>query len=136
MQTSLFLILGIGVLVWLWLDGARAREFATGIARSICEKRGFQFLDETVEMKRMALGWGSHGIRFRRMFQFDYSIEGMGRRHGYVILVGTQLEIFDLGLPKNPQDIARPREDDLPEPSPQVQPGDKVVPFRRPTKRK
>lgn len=136
MQTSLFLILGIGLLVWLWLDGARAREFAIELARSMCEKRGFQFLDETVEMKRMALRWGGQGIRFRRMFQFDYSIEGMGRRSGFVILVGTQIEVFDLGLPQSSQDVAHPREDDLPEPPRQVQPGDKVVPFKRPPKRK
>lgn len=33
------------------------------------------------------------------MFSFDYSLEGTGRRTGHIILVGTELELLDLGLP-------------------------------------
>ena len=30
------------------------------------------------------------------MFRFDFSLEGVGRRHGYVLMLGTQLEVTPL----------------------------------------
>jgi len=138
MQASLFFILVVGLLLWFWLDGARAREFATDIARSMCRKRGFQFLDGTVEMQRKALRRSSNGICFRRMFRFDYSIEGTGRRSGHIILLGTAVEVFDLGLPKSPEKpVQTPLDDSAKTPEP-VQPDTTgvVIPFKRPSSRK
>ncbi|MCB1642081.1 MAG: DUF3301 domain-containing protein, partial [Xanthomonadales bacterium] len=57
-QLSYFVLLSIFFgLAWLWLDGARARELAIGLAKSYCEKHDLQFLDETVALSRMALRW-------------------------------------------------------------------------------
>lgn len=137
MLTSLWLIIGIGLLVGFWLDGARAREMATSLAGSLCQRHGVQFLDQTVELKRLGVRWGSNGLRFRRMFAFDFSLEGMGRRRGYVILIGTQMELFQLDLPEDTVENkgSSITETDSASAAKPVQPGDKVVPFRRPPKR-
>jgi len=124
--TSLIPLLLLALLALLWLDGARARELATGLAEALCQRRGVQFLDGTVALARMGVRRTPRGLRIRRMFRFDFSAEGVGRRHGYVLLLGTDLETMDLDL-----------EPEVPEPEEQVPPGgdaaddNKVVPFRR-----
>lgn len=104
MSTLLPLLL-LALLVWFWLDSARAREIATGICRVGCEQRQVQFLDQTVALRRLGLRWTRQGLRIRRLFQFDYSEEGVGRRDGHVILVGIQLEEFSLGLPGQGENV-------------------------------
>ena len=99
-MTYLFALLGIGVLIMLWLDSARAREFALTLAQRYCEHRGMQLLDQSVSLARIGLRWTSSGLCIRRMFRFEFSLEGMGRRTGYVLMLGSQLETIDDGLPK------------------------------------
>ncbi|MEE9357042.1 DUF3301 domain-containing protein [Candidatus Vondammii sp. HM_W22] len=106
-MSSLTVIIIFGILAWLWLDGARARELATGICKTACAKRNVQFLDQTVSLRRLDIRWTTHGIRFRRQFRFDYSEEGMGRLSGHITLIGVQLEEFSLGLPTG-EDKATP----------------------------
>ena len=124
---SYFVLLSIFLgLAWLWLDGARARELAIGLAKVYCEKHDLQFLDETVALSRMAPRWTNEGIRIRRMFRFDFSLEGVGRRTGYVLMLGTRLETIDDGLEEPPTTVA----DDV-----ATKPADdgasNVVPFKR-----
>ena len=124
---SYFVLLSIFFgLAWLWLDGARARELAIGLAKVYCEKHDLQFLDETVALSRMAPRWTNQGIRIRRMFRFDFSLEGVGRRTGYVLMLGTRLETIDDGLEEPPTTVA----DDV-----ATKPADdgasNVVPFKR-----
>lgn len=116
----LFLML----LALIWLSGARAREFATTLARRYCDNRDMQFLDETVSLVRMGIRWTNEGLRIRRMFRFDFSLEGVGRRSGYVLMLGTRLEAIDDGLPEPEDEPADPGESSGREDS-------KVVPFRR-----
>jgi len=118
-------ILILAFVAWLWLDAARAREFATALARRYCDTRNLQFLDDTVSMARMGLRWTSQGLRIRRMFRFDFSLEGTGRRTGFVLMIGTQLESIDDGLPRE-----APVEKDITPPRPQDT--NKVIPFKKP----
>ena len=104
-MTTLLVILLIGALVWFWLDSARAREIATGICEHGCRERGLQFLDQTVALSRIGIRWTNSGIRFRRVFRFDFSEEGVGRRTGHATLVGIQFEEFSLGLPSPPDNV-------------------------------
>lgn len=130
-MNGLWLLVAIGVLVWFWLDSARARELATGLANEMCRKRGLQFLDETVSQTRFGLRWTSNGLRFRRMFSFDFSMEGLGRRSGWLILLGTQVEQFDLGLPKPSDSVqTEPGRQESGKEKPREQ--SKVIPFKRP----
>lgn len=122
MTSALITLIILGAIALLWLDGARARELATAIANEVCRRRGVQLLDQTVSLSRMALRRTAGGLRFRRMFRFDYSIEGVGRRTGYVLLIGVHLEQVDLGLPDEPAG----EQPDTPPPE-----DSKVVPFKR-----
>jgi hypothetical protein len=94
---ALLSVLGIG---WLWLDGARAREMAVGLAQRACRDRGVQMLDQAVALRRIGISWRGRGLRLRRVYRFDFSEEGVGRRTGYLVLRGLELEDMSLGLPQ------------------------------------
>ena len=79
-------ILLIALVIWLWLDGARAREIATGICEAACRQRGLQFLDQTVALRHLGVRRTAAGLRLRRVYRFDFSEEGVGRRSGYLVL--------------------------------------------------
>jgi hypothetical protein len=96
-----FLLLLLG---WFWLDSLRAREIATEICKAACSRRELQFLDQTVALKRFGLAWRSEGVRIRRVYRFDFSEEGVGRRSGYLVMRGLVLEDLSFGLPTQIQD--------------------------------
>lgn len=125
MINSLLPFLVMLLLAWIWLDGARAREFATTLAKRYCDNRDLQFLDDTVSLARIGLRWTKDGLRVRRMFRFDFSLEGVGRRTGYVLMLGIRLESIDDGLPQ--------ADDEEAVPTPPVASDEerKVIPFRR-----
>ncbi len=87
------------LIIWFWLDGARARELATAICAQACEMRGVQFLDQTVALRRIGISWTINGIRLRRTFRFDFSEEGETRHTGHIVMIGIQMQEFSLGLP-------------------------------------
>ncbi len=126
-MSSLFLIALFGAAGLFWLDSARARELANAISRVSCEQRGVQLLDDTVAFARMGLRWTRDGLRIRRMFRFEFSAEGVGRRTGYVLLLGTRLERVELDLPSG-DDAGTP-------PAAPRHPERKVVPFPRDPRR-
>lgn len=98
---AIFLLLSIG---WFWLDSLRAREIATEICKAACAKRDLQFLDQTVALRRLGLAWRTEGLRIRRIYRFDFSEEGVGRRDGYLVLRGLALEDLSFGLPSMADD--------------------------------
>lgn len=101
---NLLAILVLLTLGWFWLDSLRARELATGICRAACKQRDLQFLDQTVSLRRLGVRRTFSGLRLRRVYRFEFSEEGVGRRIGYLILVGLDLETISLGLPDQPAD--------------------------------
>lgn len=126
MTNALLPLLIIMLLAWMWLDSARAREFATTLAQRYCEHRGMQFLDQTVALCRVGLRWTNEGLRVRRMFRFDFSLEGAGRHTGYVLMLGARMERIDDGLP---DPSTPPEQTDIPDAASKTD--NKVVPFRR-----
>ena len=122
-MSNLILLLLAGAILLMW----RAREFATSLVQRYCGNRNMQFLDGTVALARMGIRWTPSGLRIRRMYRFDFSLEGTGRRTGYILMLGTSLELIDDGLPnpdeeapESPPEAENPRKTD-----------NKVVPFRR-----
>jgi hypothetical protein len=92
-------ILILGLVIWFWLDSARARELATAICAKACELREVQFLDQTVALNRIGISRTKNGIRLRRTFRFDFSDEGATRHSGHIVMLGTAMLEFSLGLP-------------------------------------
>lgn len=93
-MSSLLAILCLLLIGWFWLDSLRAREIALGICKRACEGEGLQLLDQTVALRRMGLSWRAEGVRLRRVYRFEFSEEGVGRRVGYLVLRGIQLEVL------------------------------------------
>jgi len=96
-MSSLNLLLLLLLLIWFWRENLQAREAATRICRDICASHGAQFLDQTVALHRFGIRWRD-GIRLRRIYEFDYSLEGSGRKTGYIMMLGKQLEPISIEL--------------------------------------
>ncbi|MBK1719032.1 DUF3301 domain-containing protein [Thiocystis violacea] len=98
---AICLLLLIG---WFWLDSLRAREIALAICQAACRQRDLQFLDQAVALRRLGFAWRSEGLRLRRVYRFDFSEEGVGRRNGYIVMRGLSLEELSFGLPEQTGD--------------------------------
>jgi hypothetical protein len=94
-MSTFLIILFLVALAWFWLDSSRARELAVGICKQASDKYGVQFLDESVALKSLGIRWPTEGIRFRRVYTFDFSRDGVERLNGNLALVGINLEYLD-----------------------------------------
>jgi hypothetical protein len=99
--STLNFLLALVLLVLFWRDSLRVREIANQISRQACSSHGVQFLDQTVALRSLGLRWLRSGPKIRRTYQFDYSLEGFGRRTGYLVMLGSQSEALRLDLPEN-----------------------------------
>jgi hypothetical protein len=94
----LFLCLLIGA-AWLWYDSMQVRDIALRAARSACAAEGLQLLDETVAIAGVALARNDDGqMQLRRAYGFDYSDTGNNRCRGRVILLGSSVEVVNVGV--------------------------------------
>ncbi len=104
MSEQLLALLLVFAVSWFWLDAARAREMAIGLAQRACKERGVQLLDQAVALRRLGLRWRPQGLRIRRVYRFEFSEEGVRRRSGYLVLLGLDLVDLSLGLPQQSDD--------------------------------
>lgn len=98
MHEALIAVALLAVAVWMWRESLRAREAATRAGRRICEANDVQFLDETVALARMNLGWNGRVALFRS-YRFDYSTDGADRAAGLVVVQGRAIVHVQLGWP-------------------------------------
>jgi hypothetical protein len=96
--STLTLVLLILAVIWFWLDSARCRETAVQFCASACRERDIQFLDQTVGLRRLGIGWTSSGLRLRRTYRFDYSEEGHERHSGHLVMLGDRVVDLSFGL--------------------------------------
>lgn len=88
-----FAALGLAFIV----DGLRVREAAIRLAKDACRQHGLQLLDYTVQGARTRFARDANGIaRLRRTYVFDFSDDGMTRRSGSIVMLGTQVESLQL----------------------------------------
>ena len=96
MWEIVFLLLVAGG-VFLWLDSLRARERAVQAGRSACQRYELQFLDDTVSFTRLRLARNEEGeLRIARTYTFEFSDTGNNRRHGAIVMLGTELQDLQL----------------------------------------
>ena len=88
----LIILLFLGLIGWFWADSMRAREVAVRYCKRMCDKEGWEFLDQTVEMQKM---WprrnGCGRIQWRRVYGFDYSTNGGDRLEGTIVMLGSSV---------------------------------------------
>lgn len=88
------LLIGIVLLALLafWWDSLGARQAARQAGRQACERKGMQFLDDTVAISRLSLQRDGRGrLKFYRQYRFEYSLSGEDRQPGLVDLLGKQV---------------------------------------------
>jgi len=90
-------ILVIAAVVFMWVDGMKARERAVDAGRGACDRYQLQLLDDTVSLSKLRLGRDEEGrLRFRRTYTFEFSDTGDNRRRGAIDMLGA--EVSDLQL--------------------------------------
>lgn len=97
---TLLVMLLLGLLAWLWMDGLRARERVLALCKEASRDLGVQFLDQTVVMVQMGLGRSEYGrVQIRRRYQFEFSTNGQDRLTGHAVLFGNRLELLQMDFP-------------------------------------
>ena len=85
-------LLIIAFLVWFWQISQRCRDVAIQIARQTCKRQELQFLDGTATLKSIKLYFTRQsGPGFKRTYTFDYSVDGVGRHSGCIIMHNSQV---------------------------------------------
>jgi hypothetical protein len=93
---------GIAILViaagaFFWLDSLRVRERAVREGKSACERYELQLLDDTVSFARLRLARDGDGqLKIARTYTFEFSDTGNNRRHGAIMMLGSELEDLQL----------------------------------------
>lgn len=96
MMEPLLLILLAAIVLW-WLDSMRARETALKAGKRACQGEGVQFLDETLELRRLRLRRDGMGqLAFYREYRFEFSDTGDNRCEGKVVVHGGRTRSVEL----------------------------------------
>ena len=89
---SLFIFACLCGGVYFWYDANQAKALALQFARRECQKEGVQLLDQTVQQIRLSAS-RDHNDQWRlwREYRFEYSIDGVNRYEGRLVLLGQRL---------------------------------------------
>ena len=91
MESYLFVLAVVGTLVY-WYTAQQAKTYAVSYARRECEKQSVQLLDQTVQQVKLSMSRDhKHRWRFWREYRFEYSLDGINRYEGRLILLGHRL---------------------------------------------
>lgn len=91
------LLAAAAVAGWLVYDALRAREAAVAAGKAACKRHGVQFLDDTVRGLRTRLVRDGDGhAALRRVFVFEFSVDGADRHGGSVTTLGADVEAVEL----------------------------------------
>ncbi|NNE37119.1 MAG: DUF3301 domain-containing protein [Gammaproteobacteria bacterium] len=86
----LFMLAIISLIVLLWYESMRFREFVIAICRKKCREYDLQLLDQTVTLSKISLtGNLLNGVT--REYRFEVSSNGTDRLKGYIQIQGRYL---------------------------------------------
>jgi len=90
--TELFLIFGLVLLGWFWVDSGKVAERARVIGFQLCNKNNMQFLDETVHLSRLYIARNQHGqFKLTRKYRFEFTNNEYRRYKGELVFAGMSL---------------------------------------------
>ncbi|MDA0273103.1 MAG: DUF3301 domain-containing protein [Proteobacteria bacterium] len=91
MDSVLFIIVLILVALY-WHNSMQSKTYAVKYARRECEKGGVQLLDQTVQRIRLSFSRDRNNQwRVWREYRFDYSVDGVNRLEGRLVILGYRL---------------------------------------------
>ena len=92
-------VLLLVALGWFWLASLKVRDAAMKAARAACESESLLLLDDTVAIRAIRTARDEQGhVRLQRTYDFEYSDTGDNRRKGSVVMLGTQVVLFNVGV--------------------------------------
>lgn len=94
---GLFLILILAAIAWYWWSTMQSKELAKQAGKQACSQYDVQFLDETVEMKKIWLRRNRQGrLEFCRLFFFEFATDGEKRYQGRIVVLGRQVSDVEM----------------------------------------
>jgi hypothetical protein len=83
------LIIFLAMVAWYWWDTMQSKEVARQAGKRACDQAGVQFLDDTVEKKKIWIRRNNRGrLEFCRIFFFEFATDGEYRYQGRVVVLG------------------------------------------------
>ena len=98
MFEPMLLLLLILAGAYAWQSALRERERARTLCFDLCMQANVQLLDQTVALQRMRLIRVPQGLRLRRDYRFDFSIDGRDRHRGTLSLIAGELQTHSLPI--------------------------------------
>jgi len=87
----------LAVVVGWWVASMQAREVALKAGKRSCMTAGVQFLDDTLELRRVRLRRNDLGqLVFFREYRFEFSDTGDNRRAGTVTVMAGRTRSVEL----------------------------------------
>ena len=94
---GLFLIIIVAAVAAYWWSQMQSKELAKQAGKQTCDHYGVQFLDETVELKKVWLRRNSRGrLEFCRLFFFEFATDGELRYQGRVVVLGKTVSDVEM----------------------------------------
>ncbi len=85
-------LIGFGLIVYYWSLTQKLKQLAYTAAHSRCKEAGIQLLDQTVVMSKIRLkNVVGRGIRFQRVYLFEFTSTGEQRYQGRVVIHGKHI---------------------------------------------
>jgi len=89
---SVLFIIVLVVVALYWHNSMQSKTCAVKYARRECEKEGVQLLDQTVQRIRLSFSRDRNNQwRVWREYRFDYSVDGVNRLEGRLVILGYRL---------------------------------------------
>jgi len=102
-MNSLFFLMLLAIIVWVWQENLRYREYAVRQCKKICQEMNLQLLDQTVALTSLKFGKDQNRkIKTLRRYSFEISMDGNNRFRGYIILRGFNIIHTEFDLPDGP----------------------------------
>lgn len=84
-------------MIWYWWETMQCKESARRAGRAACDKANVQFLDDTVEQKKVWLRRNDVGrLQFCRIFFFEFSSDGAQRYQGRIVMLGSHVREIEM----------------------------------------
>lgn len=80
------------LIIWYWWGATQCKEAARRSGKQACTNAGVQFLDDTVEQKKVWFRRSENGrLQMCRLFIFEFTSDGAQRYQGRIIILGNRV---------------------------------------------
>ena len=96
-MSELIVLIIFALLATYFWGAVKAKELAIRAGRAACEKRGLQFLDQTVEQRLVRFGLDERkNPSWKRTYYFEFATSGEFRYEGQIVMHGHRLQSIQL----------------------------------------